>query len=179
MPKGGVITLASDCRTGCLGLPQGKSLTLDLNGKRVDFISGTKIGGGVVLDGSLTIKGDGFFGDDTKEIIGYLFNVNESTLVVEGNAEITCGLSCIQLQKAGSKAYVKGGKWIGGSWHDKYWTINKIDAYKDSASVIISGGEFFKFDPSDAQVESPVQNWVASGYKSVQDGDWYKVVKAE
>ncbi len=174
--QGGVITLASDCRTGCLGLPQGKSLTLDLNGKRVDFISGTKTGGGVVLDGSLTIKGDGFFGDDTKEIIGYLFNVNESTLVVEGNAEITCGLSCIQLQKAGSKAYVKGGKWIGGSWHDKYWTINKIDAYKDSASVIISGGEFFKFDPSDAQIESPVQNWVASGYKSVQDGDWYKVV---
>lgn len=174
--QGGVITLASDCRTGCLGLPQGKSLTLDLNGKRVDFISGTKTGGGVVLDGSLTIKGDGFFGDDTKEIIGYLFNVNESTLVVEGNAEITCGLSCIQLQKAGSKAYVKGGKWIGGSWRDKYWTINKIDAYKDSASVIISGGEFFKFDPSDAQVESPVQNWVASGYKSVQDGDWYKVV---
>lgn len=174
--QGGVITLASDCRTGYLVLPKGKSLTLDLNGKRVDFISGTKTGGGVILDGSLTIKGNGFFGDDTQKNIGYLFNVNESTLVVEGDAVIKCGLSCIQLQEAGAKAYVKGGKWIGGSWKDKYWTINKMDAYKDSASVIISGGEFFKFDPSYAQIESPVQNWVASGYKSVQDGDWYKVV---
>lgn len=174
--NGQTITLASDCKSGSLKLPEGKSLTLDLNGKRVDFVSGTATGGGVILDGSLTIKGDGFFGDDTQEIIGYLFNVNESTLVVEGNAEIKCGLSCIQLQKAGAKAYVKGGKWIGGSWQDKYWTINKMDAYKDSASVIISGGEFFKFDPSNAIVESPVQNWVASGYKSVQDGDWYKVV---
>lgn len=175
--QGGVITLASDCRTGYLELPQGKSLTLDLNGKRVDFISCDHEGKGfgTGLYGSLTIKGDGFFGDDSQETIGYLFNVHKSVLAVEGDAVIKCGLSCIQMQASEAKAYIKGGEWIGGSWHDKYWTINKIDKYKD-ALIEVTGGKFYKFDPSNGMTEDPGQNWVASGYKSVQDGDWYKVV---
>ena len=175
--QGGVITLASDCRTGYLELPQGKSLTLDLNGKRVDFIScdleGKGFGTG--LYGSLTIKGDGFFGDDSQEIIGYLFNVHKSVLAVEGDAVIKCGLSCIQMQASEAKAYIKGGEWIGGAYKNKYWTINKIDKYKD-ALIEVTGGKFYKFDPSNGMTEDPGQNWVASGYKSVQNGDWYKVV---
>ena len=174
--QGGVITLASDCRTGYLKLPQGKSLTLDLNGKRVDFVHSDGSGHGTKIDGQLYIKGEGYIGDKTHDKIGYLFDMyGESVLSVTGNATIESGLSCVQLSD-NAKAEIRGGKWIGDSWNDKYWTINKMDANKDSASVIILGGEFFKFDPSDAQVESPVQNWVASGYKSVQDGDWYKVV---
>lgn len=175
--QGGVITLASDCRTGYLELPEGKSLTLDLNGKRVDFIScdleGKGFGTG--LYGSLTIKGDGFFGDDSQETIGYLFNVHKSVLAVEGDAVIKCGLSCIQMQASEAKAYIKGGEWIGGAYKDKYWTINKIDKHKD-ALIEVTGGKFYKFDPSNGMTEDPGQNWVASGYKSVQDGDWYKVV---
>lgn len=175
--QGGVITLASDCRTGYLELPEGKSLTLDLNGKRVDFIScdleGKGFGTG--LYGSLTIKGDGFFGDDSQETIGYLFNVHKSVLAVEGDAVIKCGLSCIQMQASEAKAYIKGGEWIGGAYKDKYWTINKIDKHKD-ALIEVTGGKFYKFDPSNGMTEDPGQNWVASGYESVQDGDWYKVV---
>lgn len=175
--QGGVITLASDCRTGYLELPEGKSLTLDLNGKRVDFIScdleGKGFGTG--LYGSLTIKGDGFFGDDSQETIGYLFNVHKSVLAVEGDAVIKCGLSCIQMQASEAKAYIKGGEWVGGAYKDKYWTINKIDKYKD-ALIEVTGGKFYEFDPSNGMTEDPGQNWVASGYKSVQDGDWYKVV---
>lgn len=175
--QGGVITLASDCRTGYLELPEGKSLTLDLNGKRVDFIScdleGKGFGTG--LYGSLTINGDGFFGDDSQETIGYLFNVHKSVLAVEGDAVIKCGLSCIQMQASEAKAYIKGGEWVGGAYKDKYWTINKIDKYKD-ALIEVTGGKFYKFDPSNGMTEDPGQNWVASGYKSVQDGDWYKVV---
>ena len=178
--QGGVITLASDCRTGYLELPQGKSLTLDLNGKRVDFIScdleGKGFGTG--LYGSLTIKGDGFFGDDSQEIIGYLFNVHKSVLAVESDAVIKCGLSCIQMQDSEAKAYIKGGEWVGGAYKDKYWTINKIDKYKD-ALIEVTGGKFYKFDPSNGMTENPGQNWVPDGYKSVADGDYYKVVEAE
>lgn len=178
--QGGVITLASDCRTGYLELPQGKSLTLDLNGKRVDFISCDldKKGFGTGLYGSLTIKGDGFFGDDSKKIIGYLFNVHKSVLAVEGDAVIKCGLSCIQMQASEAKAYIKGGEWVGGAYGGKYWTINKIDQYKD-ALIEVTGGKFYKFDPSNGMTENPGQNWVPVGYKSVADGDYYKVVKAE
>ena len=51
----------------------------------------------------------------------------------------------------------------------------KIDKYKD-ALIEVTVGKFYKFDPSNGMTEDPGQNWVASGYKSVQDGDWYKVV---
>lgn len=174
--NGQTITLASDCKSGYLVLPEGKSLTLDLNGKRVDFVSSNGRGHGTQIDGQLYIKGEGYIGDKTHKIIGYLFDMyGESVLSVTGNATIESGLSCVQLSD-NAKAEIRGGKWIGDSYKDNYWTINKIDAYKDSASVIISGGEFFKFDPSNSITESPVQNWVASGYKSVQDGDWYKVL---
>ena len=178
--QGGVITLASDCRTGYLELPEGKSLTLNLNGKRVDFISCDleRKGFGTGLYGSLTIKGDGFFGDDSQETIGYLFNVHKSVLAVEGDAVIKCGLSCIQMQASEAKAYIKGGEWIGGAYNNKYWTINKIDKYKD-ALIEVTGGKFYKFDPSNGMTEDPGQNWVPDGYKSVADGDYYKVVKAE
>lgn len=174
--NGQTITLASDCKSGYMVLPEGKSLTLDLNGKRVDFVSSNGRGHGTKIYGQLYIKGEGYIGDKTHGIIGYLFDMyGESVLSVTGNATIESGLTCVQLSD-NAKAEIRGGKWIGDSYKDNYWTINKIDAYKDSASVIISGGEFFKFDPSNAIIESPVQNWVASGYKSVQDGDWYKVV---
>lgn len=157
-----------------------KERTLDLNGKRVDFIScdleGKGFGTG--LYGSLTIKGDGFFGDDSQEIIGYLFNVHKSVLAVESDAVIKCGLSCIQMQDSEAKAYIKGGEWVGGAYKDKYWTINKIDKYKD-ALIEVTGGKFYKFDPSNGMTENPGQNWVPDGYKSVADGDYYKVVKAE
>lgn len=128
--------------------------------------------------GSLTIKGDGFFGDDSQEIIGYLFNVHKSVLAVESDAVIKCGLSCIQMQDSEAKAYIKGGEWVGGAYKDKYWTINKIDKYKD-ALIEVTGGKFYKFDPSNGMTENPGQNWVPDGYKSVADGDYYKVVKAE
>lgn len=175
---GGVknIKFASDCKIGYFTIPKDAKVALDLNGHNVDFVSSNGRGHGTKVYGQLSIAGDGYIGDKTHDVIGYLFDMyGESVLSVTGNATIESGLSCIQLSD-NAKAEIRGGKWIGDLYGDKYWTINKIDAYKDSASVIISGGEFFKFDPSNAKIESPVQNWVASGYKSVQEGDWYKVV---
>ena len=175
---GGVknIKFASDCKIGYFIVPEDAKVALDLNGHNVYFVSSNGHGHGTKVYGQLSIVGDGYIGDKTHDIIGYLFDMyGESILTVTGNATIESGLSCIQLSD-NAKAEISGGKWVGDTYNNAYWTINKIDAYKDSASVIISGGEFLKFDPSNAKTESPVQNWVASGYKSVQEGDWYKVV---
>ena len=97
-----------------------------------------------------------------------------STLLVEGDATIESGLTCIQLSD-NAHATVKGGKWIGDEWKNKYWTINKIDSSKDSAVVEVMGGEFYKFDPSNSATENPIQNWVPEGYTVTSENDWYKV----
>ena len=62
------------------------------------------------------------------------------------------------------------------------WTLNIQDgAYKDGTStIVVKGGSFFEYDPSNATNENPAANFVAEGYKVVTeeraDGTWYTVV---
>lgn len=171
------LTFYNNVITNAFSIPKGKHIQFKMNGKTVT-VKGNATGGGVILNGDLTISGTGFFGDATGESVGYLFNINDATLTIEEGCKATfqCGLSCIQMQTSSAKAIINGGKWKGGEYKGKYWTINKMDAYKDS-QILISGGQFYKFNPSDVQIENPVENWVNDGYVAVQNGDWYEVVK--
>ena len=55
-------------------------------------------------------------------------------------------------------------------------TLNVIDSARGVAKIIVSGGSFYKYDPSHpAMGENEV--FVADGYHVVQNGDWYTVVK--
>ena len=44
-----------------------------------------------------------------------------------------------------------------------------------NADINVYGGEYEKFDPENNNSEGAGTNFVVSGYKSVPDGDWYKV----
>ena len=44
------------------------------------------------------------------------------------------------------------------------------------SSITCYGGRFFKFNPADNKSEKPAVSFVAAGYKSVADGDYFKVV---
>ena len=59
------------------------------------------------------------------------------------------------------------------------WTLNcKDSAYKDgTAKIIVNGGTFVKFDPSDSASENPHANFLAEGYGVKQDGDNYIVTE--
>ena len=46
-----------------------------------------------------------------------------------------------------------------------------------TAQIKVSGGQFYKFNPSDNLSENPKVDFVIEGYKSVQQGDWFVVVK--
>lgn len=168
--------------TPSFSIPAGKKVSFNLNGKTIS-VKGNETGGGVIIKGDLTITGSsGFFGDSTGESVGYLFNIDDgATVTIDTNNDVTfqCGLSCVQMQGNTAKIIINGGKWIGGEYSDKFWTLNKLDAYKDS-QIIIKGGEFYKFNPAEADTENPIENWVADGYGVIKNGDWYKVVtKAE
>ena len=55
-------------------------------------------------------------------------------------------------------------------------TLNVIDSARGVAKIIVSGGSFYKYDPSHPTMgENEV--FVADGYHVIQNGDWYTVVK--
>lgn len=176
--NGGSGTLTGDIEMGRFIVPEGKNVVLNLNGKTVT-LKGNSTGHGAKISGNVTIKGDGYFGDPTGESVGYMFDLYDSAVLnVEGNATYQCGLSCVQMS-ANSTVNISGGKWIGGSYSGKYWTINKMDSDKATTSVNITGGEFYKFNPAESYTENPVENWVAGGYKSTLVGDYYVVTKED
>ena len=57
------------------------------------------------------------------------------------------------------------------------WTLNVKDAdYKaGTAKIIVKGGYFKGFDPANCSSEGQHTNFVAEGYKSVQEGEYYVV----
>ena len=55
------------------------------------------------------------------------------------------------------------------------WTLNCNDN-DNNATITVKGGSFYKFDPSNVTVGEG-EIFVADGYKVVQNGDWYNVVK--
>lgn len=56
------------------------------------------------------------------------------------------------------------------------WTLNCNDN-DNNATITVKGGSFYKFDPSAASTGRDGEVIVAEGYKVVQNGDWYTVVK--
>ena len=170
-----------------VAVAKGKEITLDLNGHKisnsVDLWKDSEPARVCVISvdgGTLTIKGEG--GVAAKANDCYTFNVkNGGKLVIEGG-EYVGNISVIQVQEG--LAEVSGGKfsliqtWPGvGNGYD--YTINLIDAAgKDgTANAIVTGGCFYKFDPSDNNSENPKKNYVADGYKSTLVGDYYVVTK--
>ena len=172
------ITFYNNVKTAAFEIPKEKNVVFAMNGKTVT-VKGNKTGGGIIVNGNLTITGySGFFGDPTGESVGYLFNINDGasvTIDTDNDVTFKCGLSCAQMQGNTAKLIINGGNWIGGEYKGKFWTLNKIDAYKES-QIIIKGGKFYKFNPAESHTEDPAENWLADGYTAVQNGDWYEVI---
>lgn len=176
---GDTIELVSDCtETGQVVIPEGKNITLDLGKNKITTLGDQK-GFWSSIYGGLTIKGNGYIGDATHESVAYLLNIY-GTVYLEGNVTYESGLSVVQMQANEAKLYIKDGYFIGDTYGGKYWTLNKIDKFKDSL-IEVSGGTFKNFDPSSGKTESPDENWVKEGYKVekiARDGyDDYKVVR--
>lgn len=60
----------------------------------------------------------------------------------------------------------------------QYWVLNvQNDFFAAGSDIIVKGGQYKNFDPANNTSEGANTNFVATGYKSVQNGDWYTVVK--
>ena len=187
---GGEAKLAADVDitvSKSISLGEGKEVTLDLNGHKisnsVDLWKDSEPAQVCVISvdsGTLTIKGKG--GVAAKANDCYTFNVKNGGKLVIEDGEYVGNISVIQVQEG--LVEISGGKfsliqtWPSvGNGYD--YTINLIDAAgKDgTANAIVTGGCFYKFDPSDNNSENPKKNYVADGYKSTLVGDYYVVTK--
>ncbi len=166
-------------------------VTLDLNGHKITnskSIWNTDKGDWSILSfrsasGYLIVKGNGVIeakedSDDSKD--AYAIDVQKKSakvLLVDGKF---VGRTHSVYSFAGD-VYIEGGKYSNTNTEKHDYVINCHDGnYKDkAANIIVKGGEFANFNPADNIAEGEHTSFLASGYRSERDGDWYKVVKVE
>ena len=188
--EGGVVAIANDLvldRT--LSVPAGKEVVIDLNGKTISNtadlwdVPDDRAGNWSLLSvkgGTLTIKGAGTL--QAKENDCYAVDVqNGGTVVIEDGTYVG-NIHAVYVQNG--TAEIKGGKYsIQQTYPDAAkaygFVLNCYDAnYKNgTAKILVSGGEFEKFNPADCKAEGVGTNFVIAGFKSVADGtDTWKII---
>lgn len=78
---------------------------------------------------------------------------------------------------------INGGEFVacekkaGVDGTQEAYSVLNLKGDGTGSSITCYGGRYFKFDPANNKSENPAVSFVAPGYKSVVDGDYYKVVK--
>lgn len=189
--EGGVVALANDLvldRT--LSVPAGKEVVIDLNGKTISntadlwdipdaFARNWSLLS--VKGGTLTIKGAGTL--QAKENDCYAVDVQDGGTVVIEDGTYVGNIHAVYVQKG--TAEIRGGKYSIRQTYPEAakaygFVLNCYDENRENgtAKILVSGGEFVKFNPADCVAEGAGTNFVIAGYKSVVSGnDVWKVVK--
>ena len=164
----------------------GKEVVLDLNGKTVSNTAdlwNESIASWSLLSvrgGSLTIKGAGTL--QAKENDCFAVDVQDGGTVVIEDGTYVGNVHAVYVYEG--TAEIKGGKYSIqqlSSNPDPYgYVLNCYDNNRKNgiAKIIVTGGEFVKFNPGDCAAEGAHTNFLADGYKSTQIGDSYFVTKA-
>ena len=184
--NGDVITLQNDIHMGDADddhlIINTENISIDLGGKTLTAngsMGAVKVESGIVtFDGTGTIKGT--LGSDDysmaiwaagscKVVINDGLYRNETDGTERGTDLIyASGDSCIE---------INGGVFEAAK---PEWTLNCKDAdcKAGKANIIVKGGSFKHFDPANNNAEGPNTCFVADGYKSTKDGDYYIVTPA-
>ena len=138
----------------------------------------------LIIDADTTINAGKDGGIDTGVNGGYGVNVRKGAAVTINDGYYYGGGTAVQVQKG--TLIINGGTFACEPFGDPYgynFLINCVDsAYKNgTAKVIIQGGTFINFAPSNNSAEGADTNFVADGYKVVSEAHgtdtWYTVVK--
>ena len=180
---GGEATLAADLVLDrVIPVAAGKEVTLDLNGKTISNTNdlwNESIASWSLLSvrgGSLTIKGAGTL--QAKENDCFAVDVQDGGTVVIEDGTYVGNVHAVYVLNG--TAEIKGGKYSiqqPSELPSPYgYVLNCYDANRKNgtAKILVSGGEFVKFDPADCAAEGPHTNFLADGYMSVEaeEGVW-------
>lgn len=180
---GGEATLAADLDLGeTVSVAAGKEVTLDLNGKTISNttdIWNTAANDWSLLSvrgGSLTIKGAGTL--QAKENDCFAVDVMDGGKVVIEDGTYVGNVHAVYVFEGSVE--IKGGKYSiqqPSELPSPYgYVLNCYDANRKNgtAKIMVSGGEFVKFNPADCAAEGAHTNFLADGYMSVEaeEGVW-------
>lgn len=165
-----------------------RKVTIDMNGKRLynsEEIWNPTINDwsiiSVMSNGELTIKGEGIV--EALENDCYAVSVDGGKLIIE-NGTFIGNIHSVYVYEG--TAQIKGGhyaiKQVSGADKPYEFVLNLLDENRKTgtASIVVTGGTFEKFNPADCKAEGEGTNFVAEGYTSrLQEGseDIYEVVK--
>lgn len=125
--------------------------------------------GTLTLDGNGTINGVGkndysmavWAKENGKVIIndGYFTNVGAATENDPSHFDLIYASGNAQIE-------INGGEF---KCETPKWTLNIKDKDRATASIVVKGGKFHGFNPAECEVEGPNTNFVAPGYKVVEE----------
>lgn len=178
---GGRINITRD-----IDAPTGFAVSTDttITNNKVISISEDTEGNGVFLvtDGTLTLDGKGTINglgkndwsmavwvkENGKLIIndGYFTNVGAKSEEDSEHFDLIYAADNAQIE-------INGGEF---KCETPKWTLNIKDKDRATASIIVKGGKFHGFDPSNCASEGPNTNFVAPGYKVVEENGVFTVM---
>lgn len=150
----------------------GKTLTNKVENTATDVI--------VVAEGvQLTINGEG-----TVEAVtgndGYTV-ISEGTVIInsgtfKSGVDAEGAPNAVIYARENGKVYVNGGNFPNEN--SSKFVLNKKDADRATTTIEVRGGTYGAFNPGNNAAEGAGTNFVAPGYESVAEGDYF-VVKAK
>lgn len=172
-----------------------KDCTIDLNGQTL-YYAGTCEGGVITITNGakVTVKDSSAAqtgaiitadGDEERRKTPYVFTVGDENGA--GELTIESGFykgDCTTVYVVNGTANIEGGEFDVEPWtneaenldHYRYMINCKDAAHKaDKANIVITGGKFKNYNPSQSASESPIANFVAEGCTVTAEGDSYVV----
>lgn len=162
-------------------------VTIDLNGYSITHPASSqakyKDVFEVMTGGKLTINGEGNVVAEN----GYaVYAAGNSVVTLNGGCYFS-PVSAVDARKDatvtinGGEFKVDGSNNPDGDFGQKF-TLNLRDKkgnyVTDSSDIVVKGGRFYKYNPAASESEPEITNFVADGYVSVEDGDWFVVREA-
>lgn len=181
---GGQVNIAQD-----IDAPTGFEVNTDtvITNNKVISISEDTEGKGVftVTNGTLTLEGKGTINGLGKNDWSMAVWVKENGKVIINNGYFTnVGAESIEDSEHFDLIYASGNGQVeinGGEFkcETPAWTLNIKDKDRSTASIVVKGGKFHGFDPSNCKSEGDNTNFVAPGYKVVEESEGVFVVMSE
>lgn len=193
LANGGIVSVNKDIKTGnigdnvadCITISQPTTLNLDAK-----IISPDGMGYNstnfcaLIVDADTTINAGENGGINTGSNGGYALNVRKGANLTITGGSYYGGGTAVQVQEG--TLTITGGHFAVEAFGEPYgynFLLNCVDsAYKNgSAEIIVKGGTFVNFDPSNNTAEGAGTNFVVDGYKVVSESKangevWYTVV---
>ena len=181
---GGQVNIAQD-----IDAPTGFEVNTDTvitNNKVISISEDTK-GKGVftVTNGTLTLEGKGTINGLGKNDWSIAIWAKENGKVIINDGYFTnVGAESAEDSNHFDLIYASGNGQVeinGGEFkcETPAWTLNIKDKDRSTASIIVKGGKFHGFNPSNCKSEGDNTNFVAPGYKVVEESEGVFVVIPE